>query len=694
MAHWAILIGINQYQFLQPLSFAHQDAQALQNFLISEAGFSPEHCLLLTDMSPSVQNRSTQPIKRNIQEWIDELCRTQLQPGDLLWCFFSGHGVCEQGQDYLMPIDGDPDNVAETGISIRSLFESFKVAPNSTVLTLLDMSRNQTAQTESGLGTQTLGLAGELEIATILSCAVNEVSHESPRVRNGFFTVALLEGLRNHECSTPNTLSQYLSDALPQLCEYYWQPPQHPESVLPTLEAGFELILPQTPIRSNDPVLAKLQTLQLPVGQPAMGNRNGSTANPTVANPTAAQTVVGLASQVSPQLRDKDFSPQDQSISSPPDDGPYGSFLSQLVGNPNFVRPTALDTPQTDLTQTQGASNDKTQFAGLTPPDLKQREVSTPPDRTPIPPRKSPMTSKDPAAIPPLDDSASEIPDALFWRKLLVRGALGSSVLLLGVIVFNPDMFAKQSPPQPTPSAGTIAPSPSETSPGLPTLTPINSLNVPTSQQSPNRRLLDEARAKLTFNQAAPFAEAINQARQAKKGDPQYTQALQDIDRWSLVILDLAEGQAKRGKFETAINTVNLLEGNGAVNLTALPEERPEIRTRARELASNWEIKRRQQQVNGQIITNAQQLIRAKQAFSYHQAIVTLRKIPPNQPGYLRSQDLTKTWSEEMLRLAKERAAQSNFRDAIRAADLVPANAPNYTAARESIALWRNRVSQ
>ncbi len=694
MAHWAILIGINQYQFLQPLSFAQQDAQALRNFLVSEAGFSADHCVLLTDTSPNVQNRSTQPTKSNIQGWIEEMCRTQLQTGDLLWCFFSGHAVCEQGHDYLMPLDGDPDNVGATGLAIRSLFENFKTAPNSTVLTLLDMNRNQMGQTENNLGAQTLELAKELEIATILSCAVNEVSHESPRIRNGFFTAALLEGLRNHECSTIGTLSKYLSDALPQLCEHYWQVRQHPEAVLPTLESGFELILPQAPVRTIAPAPAKSQT-QPPV-QPSTSTRNGSTATaiPTTI-PTTSQAVPP-SSQSSPQSTTITPTPQEQSDSLSPTDGqPYGSLLSQFVGNPNFVRPVApTDTPRTEPSHAQDV-NAHTQGVNtqIQPPDSIQ------PEPPPTPPRKPVMTFKEPATIPPDDTSASDIPDDLFWRRLLVRGALGASVLLLGVFVFNPDMFAKQSSPKPTPSGvnSTIAPTPNPLTPGSPTpiLAPINPLNAPTSQQLQSRGLLDEARAKLTFNQATPFAEAIRQARQVKKGDPSYTQALQDIDRWSLVMLDLAEGRAKRGRFETAIKTANLLEGNSAANQpAALAEERPEIRARARELANNWEIKRRQQQMNGQIITNAQQLIRAKQASSYHQAIGALRKIPPNQPGYLRSQELTTLWSAEMLRMAKERAAQGNFRDAIRAADLVPANAPNYTAAKESIALWRNRVPQ
>ncbi|NER05806.1 MAG: hypothetical protein F6K17_26045 [Okeania sp. SIO3C4] len=44
-----IAIGINQYEFIQLLSYAKQNAEALHSFLLNETNFSAEQCLLLTD---------------------------------------------------------------------------------------------------------------------------------------------------------------------------------------------------------------------------------------------------------------------------------------------------------------------------------------------------------------------------------------------------------------------------------------------------------------------------------------------------------------------------------------------------------------------------------------------------------------------------------------------------------------------
>ena len=37
--NWAIAIGINQYDYLQPLNYAKRDALLMQEFLSKEAGF-------------------------------------------------------------------------------------------------------------------------------------------------------------------------------------------------------------------------------------------------------------------------------------------------------------------------------------------------------------------------------------------------------------------------------------------------------------------------------------------------------------------------------------------------------------------------------------------------------------------------------------------------------------------------------
>ncbi|HLO47299.1 MAG TPA: caspase family protein, partial [Kamptonema sp.] len=245
--HACIAIGINQYQFLQPLSYAQEDADALHSYLVGEGGFSPDGCLLLTDSSPAMWNNSTYPTRENILKLIDSLCSEHVQQGDLVWCFFSGYGVSYEGQDYLMPIDGNPDDVPGTGIPVKTLFERLKGAPTETVLVLLDMNRSQSLKAGEAIGIQTAELASEMAIPTVLSCRPNQVSRETSALRQGFFAAALLEGLRSGQCSTLKSLERFLSDRLPQLCDHHLRPKQEPLIVVNPPGKIHQVILPDSP---------------------------------------------------------------------------------------------------------------------------------------------------------------------------------------------------------------------------------------------------------------------------------------------------------------------------------------------------------------------------------------------------------------------------------------------------------------
>ena len=71
--HVCIAVGINQYQYLQPLNYAQKDAEAIYKFLVDDAGFPQDQSLLITDNSPQVSRMSTYPSQENILDWVESL---------------------------------------------------------------------------------------------------------------------------------------------------------------------------------------------------------------------------------------------------------------------------------------------------------------------------------------------------------------------------------------------------------------------------------------------------------------------------------------------------------------------------------------------------------------------------------------------------------------------------------------------
>lgn len=220
MRQWVITVGINHYQYLQPLSYARQDAEAVGQGLITQAGVSPDQVILLTETAPGLDQQPAWPSRLTLQIWLDRLTRNSIHSGDALWFFFSGYGLCYQGQDYLMPIDGHPRDCRRTALPLELVFQSLQQSAADQVLVLLDISRPIGAEL-THVGTQTAFLAEQSGIPTILSCQPGQVSQATVALQQGLFTRSLLEALQTDREITPAYLERFLRDRLPGLCGLY-----------------------------------------------------------------------------------------------------------------------------------------------------------------------------------------------------------------------------------------------------------------------------------------------------------------------------------------------------------------------------------------------------------------------------------------------------------------------------------------
>ncbi|MGB3238916.1 MAG: caspase family protein [Geitlerinemataceae cyanobacterium] len=589
--HACLAIGINQYEFLQPLRYAQQDAQAFQEFLGDKVSLTPMWNWLLTEMSPSKEGKSTHPTFSNIERSIDEIAQTPLEPDDVLWCFFSGYGVNVAGQDYLMPIEGNPANVEETGIPIQLLLSRLAHLPTQQIRVFLDMSRPTGLYGGAGIGSETAEIARQKGIPTILSCRPNQFSRETSALRHGLFAATLLEALRQPNCTTLAELDGYLRDRLPQLSEHHWRPRQDPLTIVslsqqldrqlfPSIEKGsvptsqspeISVVAPMTPthdlvpIGSNDPVFpANLPlwqhfvlgggligaalllgvllshemeptTSETPQARtPTAEDRNGAVAAPLSSQTFGSSAFGNSAAAMESRSPDEEITPNKQSPQT------NGETPEPVVSqSPNAPVPTTLATAT--------VSNPESIYQGL----LDEAKASM----------QSVSASQFAAAIA----TARKIPagDPLYAKAK-------ADIDLWGQVIWEiAKARAQQEQFDSAIAAAKLVPSESpqlytQARQGIETWTRTQQQKKQVSQHR-----LNLAQEKIQPGQASSYWRAIATLRQIQPQDPLYLEAQQLVERWSQEMLQIAQSRAQQRQFELAIQAAVLVPADTSVHPSA-----------------------------------------------------------------------------------------------------------------------------
>ncbi|MCL6754668.1 SUMF1/EgtB/PvdO family nonheme iron enzyme [Nostoc sp. CCCryo 231-06] len=166
--------------------------------------------------------------------------------GDNFWFFFSGHGIRHDGRDYLIPCDGDPEDIENTAIAINFVTERLRRCGADNVVLILDACRNEGKKTGEGIGRKTAEEARQQGVISIFSCIPQEYSYEIEALQQGAFTTALLEGLGiQGKCATVERLDQYLKFRVPELVRQYKNTRQTPYLIAEPVNKSHLILVPR-----------------------------------------------------------------------------------------------------------------------------------------------------------------------------------------------------------------------------------------------------------------------------------------------------------------------------------------------------------------------------------------------------------------------------------------------------------------
>lgn len=229
---WALIVGIDQYvdSQISPLKGAANDARMLADSLIRYAGFPPDQVVVLATDQPSER----QPTRVNILRRLSNIASAVPKDG-LLLVSFAGHGIERAGQAYLLPSDAQiTDEISfleDTAVSVSRMKERIQSIGVQQVMILLDACRNDPGGRADAPNNLTPAYVNafnfsirnrEVEAFVVLyATAVGQRAYEFSEKRQGYFTWAVVEGLKGAAANEQGevTLAQlvkYVQEAVPK----------------------------------------------------------------------------------------------------------------------------------------------------------------------------------------------------------------------------------------------------------------------------------------------------------------------------------------------------------------------------------------------------------------------------------------------------------------------------------------------
>jgi uncharacterized caspase-like protein len=229
---WALVIGVDNYSEDQGggLKSATNDARTFADALVQYADFPSNQVILLSSDQPS-QN---QPRRATIIQQLENL-RGRAPKDGLLLVSFAGQGIEHNGRSYLLPSDAplnDPSLFEDTAINVSKVSELIRATGVKQVLLVLDAFRNDSTPGRAdgdNLMTSSFSKSFTFDLnrkemtafATLYATAVGQQAYEYRLKKQGFFTWALVEGLKGEAANgkgevTLASLLKYVQENVPK----------------------------------------------------------------------------------------------------------------------------------------------------------------------------------------------------------------------------------------------------------------------------------------------------------------------------------------------------------------------------------------------------------------------------------------------------------------------------------------------
>jgi hypothetical protein len=196
-ARYLLGVGVDDYvePQLRDLGFCGNDVLALAS-LLGSSGYT------VTTLHDRHEKRAHQPTLLNVRAALSAL-KDRFRPEDLLWVHFSCHGMLSSGgRAYLLASDSRYVDPITTALPIDAVVRAVRSSGSRRWLLTLDACHAGIATGRDAGEPQRLDRAFVRNVyelaeggAILAACTAGQRALDSPEVRRGVFTHAMLEGL-------------------------------------------------------------------------------------------------------------------------------------------------------------------------------------------------------------------------------------------------------------------------------------------------------------------------------------------------------------------------------------------------------------------------------------------------------------------------------------------------------------------
>jgi len=238
---YAIVIGVEKYrQKLPKADYADNDARVMAEYLTKVMGYPEENIVML------INDRAA---KSDFEKYLGKWLPNNVEKDSSVFIYYSGHGAPNPttGDAYLVPYDGDPSFIEETGYPLKRLYAKLDKLPAKEIIVVLD-SCFSGAGGRSVLAKGARPLVMNMDkqvfhsdrIAILSASSGSQISSTHEEKGHGLFTYFLLKGIKEGNTQL-GTLYNYLKPQVERIARKTYNNEQTPGLIAPKELLGLKL---------------------------------------------------------------------------------------------------------------------------------------------------------------------------------------------------------------------------------------------------------------------------------------------------------------------------------------------------------------------------------------------------------------------------------------------------------------------